>query len=80
MVVVKGDSDLLRRLLAKGIDPNCGDYDQRTPLHVAASQGIYLMAKLLLDAGASVFSKDRCISFECCSVGLTLNLSCIILL
>ncbi|KAL3527435.1 hypothetical protein ACH5RR_012091 [Cinchona calisaya] len=59
MVVVKGDSDLLRRLLDTGIDPNSRDYDQRTPLHVAASQGIYLMAKLLLDAGASVLLKDR---------------------
>ena len=61
MVVIKGDSDLLRRLLSRGIDPNSRDYDERTPLHVAASQGLYLMAKFLLDAGASVFSKDRCI-------------------
>lgn len=58
-VVAKGDYDLLRRLLSSGIDPNCKDYDQRTALHVAASQGLYLMAKLLLEAGASVFPKDR---------------------
>ncbi|KAL3525038.1 hypothetical protein ACH5RR_013410 [Cinchona calisaya] len=58
-VVVKGDSGLLQRLLIRGIDPNSRDYDQRTPLHVAASQGLHLMAKLLLDAGASVFMKDR---------------------
>ncbi|CAK9171641.1 unnamed protein product [Ilex paraguariensis] len=58
-VVARGDSDLLRRVLSNGIDPNSKDYDHRTPLHVAASQGFYLMAKLLLDAGASVFSKDR---------------------
>ncbi|KAL0284331.1 UNVERIFIED_CONTAM: Potassium channel SKOR [Sesamum angustifolium] len=58
-VVSKGDTDLLRRVLANGIDPNSKDYDHRTPLHLAASQGLYLMAKLLLESGASVFSKDR---------------------
>lgn len=59
MVIAKGDSDLLRRLLSNGVDPNSKDYDQRTPLHVAASQGLYSMAKMLLGAGASVFTKDR---------------------
>ncbi|KAK9272709.1 hypothetical protein L1049_003086 [Liquidambar formosana] len=58
-VVARGDSDFLRRVLSNGIDPNSKDYDHRTPLHVAASEGLYVMAKLLLDAGASVFSKDR---------------------
>ncbi|KAK2652563.1 hypothetical protein Ddye_012419 [Dipteronia dyeriana] len=57
--VIRGDSDFLKRVLFSGIDPNSKDYDHRTPLHVAASEGLYLMAKLLLDAGASVFSKDR---------------------
>ncbi|KAK9902460.1 hypothetical protein M0R45_001699 [Rubus argutus] len=55
----RGDSDFLTKLLANGIDPNSKGYDQRTPLHIAASEGLYLMAKLLLEAGASVFSKDR---------------------
>ncbi|XP_052197957.1 potassium channel SKOR-like isoform X2 [Diospyros lotus] len=58
-LVAKGDSDFLRRILSNGIDPNSKDYDHRTPLHVAASEGLYLMAKMLLDAGASVFAKDR---------------------
>ncbi|CAK7338936.1 unnamed protein product [Dovyalis caffra] len=57
--VVRGDSDFLKRILSNGIDPNSKDYDHRTPLHVAASDGLYLMAKLLTEAGASVFSKDR---------------------
>lgn len=59
VLVAKGDSDLLRRLLSNGIDPDSKDYDHRTPLHVAASQGLFTMARLLLGAGASVFSKDR---------------------
>ncbi|THG02035.1 hypothetical protein TEA_028615 [Camellia sinensis var. sinensis] len=58
-VVTNGDSDFLKRILSNGIDPNSKDYDHRTPLHVAASEGLYLTAKLLLEAGASVFLKDR---------------------
>ncbi|XP_035545248.1 potassium channel SKOR isoform X2 [Juglans regia] len=57
--VAKGDSDFLKRVLSYGIDPNSRDYDHRTALHVAASEGLYLMAQLLLEAGASVFPKDR---------------------
>ncbi|XP_029127278.1 potassium channel SKOR isoform X2 [Cajanus cajan] len=59
MTVVKKDLDLLKRVLACGINPNAKNYDHRTPLHVAASQGLITMAELLLEAGASVLSKDR---------------------
>ena len=62
-VVARGDSDFLKRILSNDIDPNSKDYDHRTPLHVASSEGLYLMAKLLLEAEASVFSKDRYNSF-----------------
>ncbi|KAE8700796.1 protein Rf1 [Hibiscus syriacus] len=57
--VSKGDSDILKRLLSNGVDPNSRDYDHRTPLHVAASEGLYLMAKLLIESGDSVFTEDR---------------------
>ncbi|KAJ7964451.1 Potassium channel SKOR [Quillaja saponaria] len=57
--VARGDSDYLKRILSNGIDPNSKDYDYRTPLHIAASEGLYFMANLLLEAGASVFTKDR---------------------
>ncbi|CAM0913378.1 unnamed protein product [Alopecurus aequalis] len=59
MAVSKGDSDFVRRALAYGADPDSKDYDHRTPLHIAAADGLYLMAKMLVDAGASVFTTDR---------------------
>ncbi|GJZ76792.1 potassium channel SKOR-like protein [Tanacetum coccineum] len=57
--VARGDIDFIRRIIANGIDPNSKDYDFRTPLHVATSQGFYVIAKLLVEAGASVLLKDR---------------------
>ncbi|URE31927.1 Potassium channel [Musa troglodytarum] len=57
--VARGDSDFIRRVLKYGIDPNSKDYDQRTPLHVAAAEGLYSIAKMLIEAGASVFAIDR---------------------
>ncbi|PPD74354.1 hypothetical protein GOBAR_DD28709 [Gossypium barbadense] len=44
--VAKGDSNFLRRLLSNGVDPNSRGYDHRTPLLVAASEGLYIMVKL----------------------------------
>ncbi|XP_076887404.1 potassium channel SKOR-like [Bidens hawaiensis] len=57
--VARGDKDIIRRSLLYGVDPNSKDYDFRTPLHVATSQGLYLIAKLLVEAGAGVLLKDR---------------------
>ncbi|CAL5047102.1 unnamed protein product [Urochloa decumbens] len=57
--VSKGDSDFIRRALACGADPNSRDYDHRTPLHIAAADGLYLIAKMLVDAGATVLAADR---------------------
>ncbi|EPS72922.1 hypothetical protein M569_01827, partial [Genlisea aurea] len=58
-MAARGDSELLKRMLSRGVDPNSEDYDLRTPLHVAATQGLLSISRLLLEAGASVFSKDR---------------------
>ncbi|XP_024018337.1 potassium channel KOR1 isoform X2 [Morus notabilis] len=56
--VARRDADLLIRILDKDINPNAKNYDHRTPLHIAASEGLYVIAELLLDAGASVYAKD----------------------
>lgn len=34
-----GDAASVKRLLLTGVDPKIGDYDNRTPIHLAASQG-----------------------------------------
>ncbi|PIN02571.1 26S proteasome regulatory complex, subunit PSMD10 [Handroanthus impetiginosus] len=57
--VARKDLNLLRRLLDNGINPNSKNYDLRTPLHLAASEGLYKECVLLLEVGASVFATDR---------------------
>ncbi|KAJ8771969.1 hypothetical protein K2173_027146 [Erythroxylum novogranatense] len=57
--IAKRDFNLFKRLLNNGINPNAKNYDFRTPLHVAASEGLYSFAHLLVQAGASVLPKDR---------------------
>ncbi|ONI09416.1 hypothetical protein PRUPE_5G237000 [Prunus persica] len=59
ITVARRSLNLLKRLLANDINPNAKNYDQRTALHVAASEGLYPMAEFLLEAGSSVLSKDR---------------------
>lgn len=58
-VLTDGRIDLLKRLLSFGVDPNCKNYDQRTPLHIAAGEGLHLVAGMLIDFGADVQAKDR---------------------
>jgi len=45
--------------LAGGFDVNTGDYDKRTPLHIAAAFGNISMSKLLLANSADVYIRDR---------------------
>ncbi|GJN02817.1 hypothetical protein PR202_ga20203 [Eleusine coracana subsp. coracana] len=58
-IVTDGKIDLLKRLLHFGVDPNCKNYDQRTPLHVAAAEGLHFVANMLIEFGADVQAKDR---------------------
>eukprot|EP01098_Paradermamoeba_levis_P006148 TRINITY_DN2552_c0_g1_i1.p1 TRINITY_DN2552_c0_g1~~TRINITY_DN2552_c0_g1_i1.p1 ORF type:complete len:319 (-),score=83.59 TRINITY_DN2552_c0_g1_i1:36-992(-) len=46
-------------LLNKGVDPNVGDYDCRTALHIASSEGHLEIVKQLLAKGANPNSQDR---------------------
>ncbi|XP_042380021.1 potassium channel KOR2-like [Zingiber officinale] len=57
--VTDNNVKLLRGLLKYGVDPNSRNYDERTPLHVAASQGLHHAATMLIESGADVLSKDR---------------------
>ncbi|XP_050219146.1 potassium channel SKOR-like isoform X2 [Mercurialis annua] len=59
MAVARRDLGLLKRALGNGMNPNARSFDCRTPLHVAAAEGLYPIASLLVEAGAGVFSKDR---------------------
>ncbi|KAL0380266.1 UNVERIFIED_CONTAM: Potassium channel SKOR [Sesamum angustifolium] len=62
--VARKDLDFLKRLLANGINSNSKNYDLRTPLHLAASEGLYSESILLLEAGASVLPQTEII-FGC---------------
>jgi|TARA_B110000208_G_scaffold177209_1_gene224203 ankyrin repeat protein len=44
----------LQGMLADGADPGCVDYDLRSPLHIAASDGQLEATSVLLAAGADV--------------------------
>ncbi|KAF4673144.1 hypothetical protein FOL47_010990, partial [Perkinsus chesapeaki] len=54
-----GDAIRIRHLAARGIDVRTPDYDLRTALHLAVSNGHRETAKLLMCLGADPESKDR---------------------
>jgi len=49
-----GDIEILKALIELKVDPNGKDYDARSPLHLAASQGKLDAVKLLVLNGANV--------------------------
>lgn len=49
----------IRRLIARGIDINSADYDGRTALHLAASEGHEELARFLIEQGARPAPLDR---------------------
>jgi len=49
----------VKTILDGGASANCYDYDHRTPLHLAASEGQLDCCKELVLRGASVHTKDR---------------------
>ncbi|KAK3264010.1 hypothetical protein CYMTET_27222 [Cymbomonas tetramitiformis] len=54
-----GDMATVRRLIENKVNPNCGDYDGRTPLHLAAAEGRQQVLEYLMSAGASQHAEDR---------------------
>lgn len=54
-----GDIPRLRMLHSCGVDPNGGDYDSRTALHLAAAEGKILAVSFLLGVSAAVDAPDR---------------------
>ena len=55
----KGDQGAIHRLIVRGFDQDAGDYDKRTPLHLAAAEGREDVVQYFLENGAAVNLKDR---------------------
>ena len=56
----KGNIELLRQLVSRGLDVNEGDYDRRTALHLAASEGLlHVVQFLVAEAEADPSPIDR---------------------
>ncbi|MEM9170406.1 MAG: glutaminase A [Pseudomonadota bacterium] len=55
----RGDLGELRRLLASGVDLGRADYDGRTALHLAASEGQEKIVRFLIDQVSDVAPRDR---------------------
>lgn len=55
----RGDLERLERLLEAGIGANLGDYDGRTPLHLAAAAGNLRVVEFLVSKLADVSAQDR---------------------
>jgi glutaminase len=54
-----GDVRTVRRMIDERAELEKGDYDLRTPLHLAAAEGHHDVVQLLLDAGLSPSVQDR---------------------
>lgn len=55
----RGDRVGLNEMLRQGMQPNVQDYDRRTALHLAASEGHASIVELLLAYNADVNLRDR---------------------
>lgn len=58
-VAARGKIGKVQKLLKEGADPNFGDYDLRTPLHLACAEGHLPIVRILIAAGADASREDR---------------------
>lgn len=56
--VIMEDAEYLYTLLSQGADPDCRDWSNRTPLHVACYTGSDACVELLIEFGANVSAVD----------------------
>ncbi|XP_071222100.1 60 kDa lysophospholipase-like isoform X2 [Salvelinus alpinus] len=54
-----GDLEALDAIKEMGSNLSVGDYDGRTPLHIASCEGHLKVVQYLLSQGATVYAKDR---------------------
>lgn len=54
-----GDTQRIRQLAVRGMNMSTSDYDSRSPLHLAASEGHESMVKLLISLEAEINAKDH---------------------
>lgn len=58
--IFRRDIDKVRNLLREGADPSFADYDNRTPLHLAASEGAAEIGALIcLHGNVDLDARDR---------------------
>lgn len=55
----QNDMPAIIRLIAHGIDLNAADYDRRTPIHLAASEGHDQVVQYFIDQGVNLNPRDR---------------------
>lgn len=72
----RGDKVGLNQMLLGGTSPDVQDYDRRTALHLAASEGHASIVELLIQYNANVNLEDRWQRTVCYSTILYLSVLC----